>query len=236
MKKYLLIFGLFIFGFTAHSQVLISILFGDKLNSDELVFGIEGGLNLTNIAGFDDTKNLSNFNIGYYFDIRVKNHWFIHTGMQVKSNFGMSNLSEDDLKFLEADTYDIEGDYIQKMSTFMIPVLANYKFKNRIFIEAGPQMGLVYNAWVEFNSDEDNKDTKVKDYNDNLINWFNAGIAGGVGYKMRKKNGITVGIRYYQGLTNVFKFRSGTQHNSLNFNVSIPIGANKADKKKNQGE
>ena len=114
MKKYLLIFSLKIFGLTAHSQVLISILFGDKLNSEELEFGLEGGLNLTNIAGFDDTKSLSNFNLGYYFDIRIKNHWYFHTGMQVKSNFGMRNLSEDDLKFLETDTYNIEGKYTKR--------------------------------------------------------------------------------------------------------------------------
>ena len=112
----------------------------------------------------------------------------------------------------------------------MIPILANYKFKNRIYVEAGPQMGLVYNSWVEFTSDQDNKDTKIKDYNDNLINWFNAGIAAGVGYKLRKDKGVTIGIRYYQGLTDVFKYRSGTQHNSLNFKVNIPIGADKKEK------
>ena len=228
MKKYLLIVSLILLGFTSQSQVLISLLLGDKLNSGKIEFGLEGGLNLTNIAGFDDTKNLSNFNLGYYFDIKVKNQWYLHTGMQVKSNFGMRNLSEDDLKFLEADTYTVEGKYTQKLSTFMLPVLANYKFNNRIFVELGPQMGLVYKAWVEFNSDEDNKDTKIKDYNNNLVNWFNAGIAGGVGYKLRKDKGVTIGIRYYQGLTDVFKYRSGTKHNSLNFNVCIPIGAGKA--------
>ncbi len=230
MKKYLIIFSLLIIGLTAHSQVLISLLLGDKLNSDGLEFGLEGGLNLTNIAGFDDTKSLGNFNLGFYFDIKVKNQWYFYTGVQVKSNFGMRNLSENDLKFLEADLYSVEGKYTQKLNTFMIPILANYKFKNRIYIEAGPQMGLVYNSWVEFTSDQDNKDTKIKDYNDNLINWFNAGIAAGVGYKLRKDKGVTIGIRYYQGLTDVFKYRSGTQHNSLHFKVNIPIGANKKEK------
>ena len=230
MKKVVIIIGFIFVGFTSQSQVLISLLLGDKLNSDELEFGLEGGVNFTNITGFDDTKNLANFNLGYYFDIRVKNHWYLHTGMQVKSNFGMKNLSEDDLKFLEADTYDIEGDYSQKVSAFMVPVLANYKFKNRIYIELGSELGLVYKGWVEFNSDLDNKDTKIKDYNNNLINWFNAGLAGGIGYKLRKDKGMTIGIRYYQGLTNVFKYRSGTKNNSLNLKVNIPIGADKAEK------
>ena len=231
MKKYLLIFSLLIIGLTAHSQVLISLLLGDKVNSDGIEFGLEGGLNITNIAGFDDTKSLRFFNLGYYFDIRVKNQWHLYTGMQVKSNFGMRNLSEDDLIFLEADTdNDVEGKYTQKLNTFMIPILANYKFKNRIYVELGPQMGLVYNSWVEFTSDQDNKNIKIKDYNDNLINWFNAGIAAGVGYKLQKGKGVTIGIRYYQGLTDVFKYRSGTQHNSLNFKINIPIGAGKKEK------
>lgn len=232
MRKYLLIVSLLILGFTSHSQVLISLLLGDKLNSEGLEFGIEGGLNLTNIAGFDDTKSLESFNLGFYFDIRMKNQWHLYTGLQVKSNFGMKHLLEDDLKFLEADIYSIEGKYTQKLNTFMVPVLANYKFKNRIYIEAGPQLGLVYKGWVEFTSDQDNKDTKIKDYNGDLINWFNAGIAAGFGYKLQKDRGVTIGIRYYQGLTDVFKNRSGTQHNSLNFKVNIPIGAGKAEKKK----
>ena len=105
MKKYILALSLIILGFTAHSQILISLLFGDKLNSEGLEFGLEGGLNLTNIAGFDDTKSLGNFNLGFYFDIKVKNQWYFYTGVQVKSNFGMKNLSDDDLKFLDADTY-----------------------------------------------------------------------------------------------------------------------------------
>ncbi|NOR74486.1 MAG: outer membrane beta-barrel protein [Draconibacterium sp.] len=229
MKKILLVVSLIILGFTAQSQILISLLLGDKLNSEGLEFGLEGGLNLTNISGFDDTKSLGNFNLGFYFDIKMKDQWYFYTGVQVKSNFGMKNLSENDLEFLEADTYEAQGSYNQKLNTFMVPILVNYKFKNRIYIEAGPQMGLVYNSWVEFTSNEDNKDAKIKDYNDNLINWFNAGLAGGVGYKLKKNKGVTVGIRYYQGLTNVFKYRSGTQHNSLHFKVNIPIGAGKEE-------
>ncbi len=231
MKKYLLILGLILLGFTSQSQILISLLLGDKLNSDALEFGLEGGINLTNISGFDDTKSIGNFNFGFYFDIQMKEQWYLYTGVQVKSNFGMKNLSENDLEFLEYDIDNAEGKYTQKLNTFMVPILANYKFKNHFYVEAGPQVGLVYNSWVEFTSDENNKDIKIKDYNDNLINWFNAGIAGGFGYKLQKGEGITLGVRYFQGLTNVFKYRSGTKHNSFHIKINIPIGAGKAEKK-----
>lgn len=231
MKKYLIIIFIILFGFTAQSQVLISLLLGDKLNSPDLEFGLEGGLNFTNISGFDNTKSLGNFNLGFYFDYRIKDHLYVYSGVQVKSNFGMRNLSEDDLIYLEAKIEDEEGKYSQKVSTFMVPILANYKFDNHIYIEAGPQMGLVYKGWVEFTSDEDNRDIKIKDYNDNLLNWFNAGLAVGAGYKLMKGEGWTVGVRYYQGLTNVFKGRSGSIHNSFHLKVNIPIGAAKAKEK-----
>jgi len=42
MKKYLLLFGFLILGFTSHSQLLMSLIFGDKLNSEGIEFGLEG--------------------------------------------------------------------------------------------------------------------------------------------------------------------------------------------------
>lgn len=230
MKKYILLFIFIVFGLTAQSQVLISILLGDKLNSEDLDFGLEGGINLTNINGFENTKALPNFNLGFYFDIRMKNQLFLYTGVQVKSNFGMKNLSETDLEFLDAQTYPVEGKYKQRISAFMVPVLAKYNFKNHIYLEAGPQLGLVYKGWVEFTSDVENVESLIKDYNGELLNWFNGGVAIGTGYRLMKGEGWTVGVRYYQGLTNVFKGRSGSIHNSLHFKVNVPIGAGKANK------
>lgn len=228
MKKYLSIIVLIFIGFTSQSQVLISLLLGDKLNSDGLEFGLEGGMNFSNISGFENDKSLASFNLGFYFDIRMKNQWYFYTGVQVKSTLGMNDLSDNDLDFLQADMYSIEGDYKQKINAFMVPLLAKYKFKNHFYVEAGPQVGWQYKGWVEYTSKENNKEARIKDYNDDLVNWFNGGIAGGFGYKLRKGEGITIGVRYYQGLVDVFKDRSGTKSNSLNLKVNIPIGAAKA--------
>ena len=231
MKKYFLIGFLLALGTVAQSQVLISLLLGDKLNSPDLEFGLEGGMNFTNISGFEDTKEMGNFNLGFYFDIRMKNQLFLYTGVQVKSNFGMKNLSESDMEFLEAKMYDVEGKYKQKIRAFMVPILAKYNFKNHFYVEAGPQLGLVYKGWVEFTSDVDDVESLIKDYNSDLLNKINAGVAVGTGYKLLKGEGWTVGVRYYQGLSNVFKDRSGTTHHSFHLKVNIPIGAGKTETK-----
>ncbi|MEN8117736.1 MAG: porin family protein [Bacteroidota bacterium] len=230
MKKYLLIIGFVLIGITAQSQVIISLLLGDKLNSPNLEFGLEGGFNYTNISGFESSEMLRNFNLGFYFDIKVKNQWYFYTGVQVKSSFGLDDLTQNDLTFLEWDMEHYDGNYKQKVNAFMVPILANYKFKNHFYVEAGPQLGLVYNSWIQFDSDENHKETRIKDYNRGLTNWINGGLAGGFGYKLQKGKGMTIGVRYYQALTNVLEDTDGSINNSFHIKVNIPIGAGKVVK------
>ena len=66
------IFILFLNGINAKSQVLLSLIFGDKLNSDVLEFGLEGGTHFSNISNIEKDKALTVFSLGFYFDIRLK--------------------------------------------------------------------------------------------------------------------------------------------------------------------
>ena len=86
------------------------------------------------------------------------------------------------------------------MKYFLVPALLKYNFENKIYIEAGLQFGLMYDAWVEFNSDLENKDGRVREYNEENINRIDAGIMAGIGYKLNKNKGMSFGIKYYYGL------------------------------------
>ena len=129
MRKYFIVLCLLLFGFNVHSQVLISLLLGDKLNSDGIEFGLEGGLNFSKVCGLDANRSLTAFNLGFYFDMRLKNQWYLYTGVQVKSKLGADKLSAKNLNFLQADVFEEEGDYSQVMNYFLVPALAKYKFK-----------------------------------------------------------------------------------------------------------
>src|SRR5512133_3675595 len=78
------------FSYTANSQVLISLLVGDKLNSEKLKFGLDGGVNWSNISNLDPAKYKAHFNLGFYFDflLKEKTRWYLHTGVLVKSSMG----------------------------------------------------------------------------------------------------------------------------------------------------
>jgi hypothetical protein len=175
------------------------------------------------------------WNLGFYFDIRLKNQWFLYTGVLVKSNMGLDKLSDKDLEFLGATIYTdntpenarLEGDYSQKLNYFLVPALAKYKFKNHFYVEAGPQFGLMYKTWVQFDSDVDGRDAIIKEYNKDKINRIDAGAMAGMGYKLFKGTGWTIGVKYYYGLANVYKGKSGTNNQSIFLKVNIPVGAGK---------
>ena len=237
MKKYLLILFFLLVGYTIQSQVLIALLLGDKLNTGNIEFGLDGGLNYASISGMDTNDKLSEFNLGFYFDIKMKEQWFLNTGVLVKSTLGIDELSMNDLEFLNATIYldqndDIlEGDYRQKMSYFLIPALAKYKFKNNFYAEGGLQIGWMYKSWIQFDSKVEKNSARIKENNKDMINWFDMGIAAGAGYRLLNGYGWTLGVRYYYGFLDVYKDKSGTKNSSLFLKLNIPFGVGEETKK-----
>jgi len=232
MNKIIITFGLALLSLAGQSQILISLLLGDKLNSPGLEFGIEGGMNSSLVSGFE-SKNFSNtFNMGFYFDITIKNQWSINTGLLVKSSLGLDMLTDDDMSKIGATVYTnldseiLEGSYRHKMSYFIVPALIKYHLKNRLYAEIGPQAGLMYKSWIEFSSKIDDKDATIKEYNKDQINRLDFGFTGGIGYKLMER-GWTIGIKYYYGLIDVYKAIPGTKNSSIYFKINIPVGAGK---------
>lgn len=132
--------SLLFIGVTAKSQILISLLLGDKLNAPGVEFGMTGGYNWSEINGMDANKALSTFNLGFYFDLRIKEPFCINTGLLMKSKMGLDDLTVSDLYFLNAIVYDEAGDYSQSISYFILPVLLKYKLENNLYFEAGPSL------------------------------------------------------------------------------------------------
>jgi hypothetical protein len=231
MKKQILIISFILFSLSSQSQVLISLLLGDKLNSPDLEFGLEGGLNWANISGMETNDYARFFNLGFYFDFRVKNQWGIYTGVLVKSNLGVDKLTENDLAFLGVRTYPEEGDYKQVINQFQVPAFAKYKFKNHIYVEAGPEFGLRFKGYVQYDSKIDDIEAQTREDNKDMLQKLDVGVGAGIGYKLLKGQGWTVGAKYYYGFVDVYKDRPGTKSSSINLKLNIPIGAGASKEK-----
>jgi len=232
MKKiFYTIILIFMVGISARSQVLISLLLGDKLNSDKLEFGLDGGINWSNISNLEDSKALSGFHLGFYFDINLKEQLYLHTGVIVKSPMGAKGLGPYPVGDADLDSVLSNGSVNRELRYFNVPFLLKYKFNDHFFAELGPQLGLLYKAFDEFSTDEFNKDDlifkfKVRDQYRRL----DAGFTAGLGYRIIKGNGMNLGIRYYFGLVNILKENPGGSERNSSFYtyIGIPIGAGKA--------
>ncbi|MBP6334705.1 MAG: PorT family protein [Bacteroidia bacterium] len=233
----LLIFFLFTFS-AAHSQILISLLLGDKLNSGKVEFGLDGGLNLSTQSGLKESSSLSSFNLGFYFDIKMKRSWLFHTGVIVKSTVGADKLPVYTVGRADLDSVFVGGSVKRKLSYFHVPLMIKYTFKNHFYAEAGPQLGLLYDAVDEFSNDVLGNEAVYRNEIRDQFYRLDAGFITGIGYRLMGGNGMNLGVRYYLGLVDVVIDDTGSSiaNHSLYFTVGIPIGAAKAEKKEAKNE
>jgi hypothetical protein len=228
MKKIITLIGLIIISYKGHSQILISLLFGDKLNSDKLEFGMDGGLNVSTIQGMNASNYTGRFNLGFYFDVKLKNpKWMFHTGLIVKSTMGSKGIPVYDIGNPDLNTAFVGGSVDRRLSYFNVPVLIKRQFENRFYIEAGPMLGLMTQSIDKFtnnvNFEEDlSYKVKVRDQYHPL----DAGVLIGLGSRLMKGKGMNIGIRYYYGLVDIMidDTKPNQFNRSLYFTVGIPIG------------
>jgi hypothetical protein len=229
MKKTILLAVLLFIGYTTHAQVLISLLLGDKLNSPNIEFGLDGGVNFGNIANLDPGKSLAMFNLGFYFDIKLKNQWMVHTGVIVKSTQGADKLNTYSLDNDAMDTVFASGHITRKINQFAVPIMIKYRFADYFHVEAGPMLSLRSKGYDYFKNKVKEKDdvTYKVDIGDNYKR-IDAGIMVGAGFKISKLPKTTqFGIRYYYSFVDPVKDNTGKAQyfSSLYLYCSIPIGA-----------
>ena len=234
MKNYIFALFFILFTYNLQSQVLIALLLGDKLNSGKIEFGLDGGLNYSSISSLETDNFKRDFNLGFYFDIKLKDHWYFNTGVLVKSSLGVDQLTTADVAQLGGDfSYLVNadnGDFTQKISYFLVPTLAKYRFENQFYLEGGPQFGVMYKAFIEYNYDIDGNSARIREDNKDFVNRMEVGAVAGMGYRLLKGLGWTIGLRYHYGFTNVYKNNSSAKNSSLFLKVNIPIGVSE-DKK-----
>ena len=190
---------------TARTQVLISILLGDKLNSGKIEFGLEGGANWATVKNLDGAKSLTAFNLGFYFDFKLKHpSWMLNTGVIVKSNMGADELPVYSLGNPDLDNAFTGGKITRKIKYFNVPVMMKYSFQNHMYLKGGIQLGLRYKAFDEFKkSIIDKEDLKYKVDIKDEFHPIDAGLAIGAGYRLMKGNGMNFGVNYYYGLIDI---------------------------------
>ena len=233
MKKSILFIALF-FSFQAvQSQVIMSLIFGDKLNSPNIEFGLEGGANFSSISNLDSDYR-RDFNLGFYFDFNLKNpSWMFNTGVIVKSTMGANGIAVYSLNDEKLDAVFAEGSIKRKINYFNVPLMIKYKFDNNIYVKAGTQLGLLAQAKDVFNQEYFGSNVEYENNIRDKIHVIDAGLAFGLGYRLKAGSGINLGLQYYYGLVPLLKgdVNQNQYNRSLYVTAGLPIGKGKAAKK-----
>jgi hypothetical protein len=213
---------------TMNAQVLITILLGDALNTDKIEFGLIGGYNHSNIRTISDAKGMNNFDLGFYFHILMKGNSYLSTGVLVKSNVGAKGLPTYPVGDASFDTVFKDGTLKKKINCFSVPILYHYRFNNRWYLEAGPQLALIFKPNDNFEESSFDGDLSYKKVVKDEYKHIDAGFTAGAGYKFKQEvKSMSAGINFYYGLADVSKTDQTIKNSAIYFYLKIPIGAGK---------
>jgi len=214
---------------TARSQVLIALLFGDKLSSDTVQMGINIDGGRTSLSGLDDVDLRSNWAFGLVFEIKLKEQLSLQPELTIKTPGGAADV----VPFLAppSDWDDLTtSTTVERVLSYMtIPVFLKYHF-GPVGVGVGPQIGYMLKGTDEYVGTvfDDDDLTLSRDIKDD-VNRFDAGVAAMVEYSFapeKKMRSLRAHVKYYNGLLDVVKDNpgDGVYNRVLLFGLSVPVG------------
>ncbi len=219
----------FLLPFSGNGQILISILFGEQLNSGKMEFGLVGGANIATMRGLESPKYTSNFGLGLFLDYKFDDHWFLGFEANVKTTLGARSLEFEDLPYPLNDTIFQRAESSErKLELINLPVFINYRFNKGLSIGAG-----TYLSWLHGTRDiVDFKDgpyeaTFERSFTGST-NRFDVGFVGVVGYQFKGKLGMQIRGKVNYGVVDVFKGDAGVSANNIWYfiGVAVPVMIN----------
>lgn len=233
MKKLitLIFFTTFIYS-TVSSQILISLLFGDKLNGERLEFGLNAGLNYSTVSNIDAGKYSYGFNIGMNFVYKINDRFHLNPALFFSYPMGANSVPLYDTPDSNLNKVLEHANLQRKLSYFSLPITMRYRLFGLTFIEAGPQVSLRTNAIDLYTvTIDDNNELFYHQQVRDEYTLFDFGITAGVTQKLRKEGGVSISLKYYYGLVDVYKNTPNTHQNNSAFyaTVFIPIGSDKKE-------
>ncbi|MEA1896214.1 MAG: porin family protein [Bacteroidota bacterium] len=236
MKKIistLIVFLFFQFS-VVHAQILIGLIFGDKLNSDKMEFGLNVSANMTTMSHIDSDKFNRGLAIGLYIDYKFADHFALATSLLFSSPKGVRNFgTEEYFQPLPDSNWNVSKS-IRGLSYMDLPLVVQYRPIPQIGIGLGIQTSLLLKAEDSFSHSYDDWDIGSRiDITDNF-NRLDFGLVASLNFHFSGNPGVQIRLNYSHGLVNVYNSSANrTAYNrTFQLGAMIPIktGVKKKDK------
>ncbi len=228
IKKIFCITLLFFSCCPVFSQVLIALVFGDKLNNDKIEMGVQlaaQGFRFTNIDNRPDVG----FSFGAYLDLKISERLTVANYFMFKSPKGGKDIPEE---YWFAKPDDISTDNVsakRHLSYFELTPMVRCNFNPSWSVSLGPQLAVNTKATDIFQEKVDDGTFTYREHIRENITLLDAGAAIDVQWRLMKGKGLRINFRFAQGLVNVYK--DGTAINAQNqtfqIGAGIPVGGHK---------
>lgn len=224
---------------SVQSQILIGIIFGDKINPDIVQMGFALGDNITTLTNVGSNSYSHNLALGLNLIVFPQRQVSIHTGAFFSYPTGASYLPFFPTDNVLLDSVLIGSDVKIKNSSLSLPIMAKVRFWDSFFLETGATVSYLLKSQLIYNyTNNGDEFTYVSDVLDDF-NRFDVHLAGGLGYGFNKGQGININLRFTHGMVNVAKtntFKSDPNKAAYNKGfqllVEIPIkGTTSGDEK-----
>src|SRR5688572_21639535 len=187
----------------AQGQVLMGMLFGDKLATDNFNIGFEIGMNFSSVDGLDGASRSNGPLIGLFASWRYSEHFHLYTGLYPLSAKGAQGADPIPLNDPQLDPLVAPGRMDRELGYVDIPILIQWAQHRDggIRVGAGPQFGFRTSAVDRYEATTA-QGSEVVIENDLETEWLDVGIALDAEYRITGI-GLAIGLRYYHGTTNV---------------------------------
>lgn len=207
-------------------QVLIALLFGDKLQTETFEFGIRAGVNGTTLSGLNNVTLKPGLAFGMYGTKFLSERFAIQPEAAFLAPRGGRDLDFNRSGFAPIDSL-LEGKTATRSLAYVeIPIIAKYYITEKISIGAGPQVGWLRSGSDRVvatltNGDEITRTTDVRDAH----NKWDYGLTFGLDYRLGKRK-MHFTARGYYGATDLLKDNPGetVRNTGFNFSIGIPVG------------
>lgn len=210
---------------------LLVLIFGDKAATEKFNFSIVGGLNHSNISNQLDNHAMFGPNFGLGINMKLSEKWYFKPEFKPLNSMGFKGNAS-----LKTGTI-VDGPFANVPTTrsliyLDIPLMMHYQAAEKILIGFGPQVNFLTKAQEKFEGKNDaTYDQNIKD----KLNKTDYGFDAAFTYQLitkRNGKGINVQLRYYQGLSDVYKNVGSNKNSAFSFNLEFPFISDAVAEKK----
>lgn len=204
----------------------IAILGFMTTQAQEVRFGVKAGLNVANLTGdIEDAKSKVGFHLGGFAEIMLSDQFAFQPELLFSSQGSKAETSESET--ISGVTYTVKNEDTYKLNYINIPLMAKYFATDKLFLEAGPQIGFSIeesyeSEYTQTVTDTDGSTTSISDTEDGdleNIKSIDFGLNFGLGYEFTEN--IFAGARYNLGLNNLYDGDGDYDMKNSVFQVSI---------------